>query len=177
MIFESALKLGVYPDKWKKANVIPVHKKESKNLLTNYRPISLLPVCGKIFEKCIYNSLYGYLQSNDILSKSQSSFRKGDSCISQLLAITHEIYSNFDAIPSLETRDVFLDISKAFDRVWHEGLLFKLMSYGINGPPLTLIKSFLSNRFQRVVLNFQTSNWKEVLTGSILGPLFFSYFY
>ena len=180
LIFESALKFGVYPDKWKKANVIPVHKKESKNLLTNYRPISLLPVCGKIFEKCIYNSLYGYLQSNDILSKSQSGFRKGDSCISQLLAITHEIYSNFDAIPSLETRGVFLDISKAFDRVWHEGLLFKLKSYGINGPPLTLIKSFLSNRFQRVVLNGQTSNWKEVLAGvpqgSILGPLFFLIF-
>ena len=148
--------------------------------MTNYRPISLLPVCGKIFEKCIYNSLYGYLQSNDILSKSQSGFRKGDSCISQLLAITHEIYSNFDAIPSLETRGVFLDISKAFDRVWHEGLLFKLKSYGINGPPLTLIKRFLSNRFQRVVLNGQTSNWKEVLAGvpqgSILGPLYFLIF-
>ena len=170
----------ILPDKWKKANVIPVHKKESKNLLKNYRPISLLPVCGKIFEKCIYNSLYGYLQSNDILSKSQSGFRKGDSCISQLLAITHEIYSNFDAIPSLETRGIFLDISKAFDRVWHEGLLFKLKSYGINGPPLTLIKSFLSNRFQRVVLNGQTSNWKEVLAGvpqgSVLGPLFFLIF-
>ena len=67
LIFESALKFGVYPDKWKKANVIPVHKKERKNLLMNYRPISLLPLCGKIFEKCIYNSLYGYLQSNDIL--------------------------------------------------------------------------------------------------------------
>ena len=96
LIFESALKFGVYPDKWKKAKVIPVHKKESKNLLKNYSPISLLPVCGKIFEKCIYNSLNGYLQSIDILSKSQSGFR-----IYQLLAITHEIYSNFDAIPSL----------------------------------------------------------------------------
>ena len=105
--------------------------------------------------------IYNCLQSNDILSKSQSGFRKGDSCISQLLAITHEIYSNFDAIPSLETRGVFLDISKSFDRVWHEGLLFKLKSYGINGPPLTLIKSFLSNRFPQ---------------GSILGPLFFLIF-
>ena len=110
----------------KKANVIPVYIKESKNLMKKYRPISLLPVCGKIFAKCIYNSLYGYLQSNDILSKSHSGFRKCDSCISQLLPITHEIYSNFDAIPSLETRGVFLVISKAFDRVWHEGLLFKL---------------------------------------------------
>ena len=154
-----------------------MHKKESKNILKNYRPISLLPVCGKIFEKCIYNSLYSYLESNDILSKSQSGFRKGDSCISQLLAITHEIYSNFDAYPSLETRGVFLDISKAFDRVWHEGLLYKLKSYGINGPLLILIKSFLTNRFQRVVLNGQTSNWKNILAGvpqgSILGPLFF----
>ena len=151
--------------------------KRKKNILTNYRPISLLPVCGKMFGKCIYNSLYVYLQSNDILSKSQSGFHKGDSCISQLLAITHDIYSTFDAIPSLETRGVFLDICKAFYRVWHEGLLFKLKSYGKNGPPLTLIKSFLSNRFQRVVLDGQTSNWKEVLAGvpqgSILGPLFF----
>ena len=101
------MKSGIYPDKWKKANVVPVHKKESKNILKNYRPISLLPVCGKIFEKCIYNSLYSYLESNNILSKFQSGFRKGDSCISQLLPITHEIYSNFDACPSLETRGVF----------------------------------------------------------------------
>ena len=75
IIFDTALKSGSYPDKWKRANVVPVHKKESKNILKNYRPISLLPVCGKIFEKCIYNSLYSYLESNDILSKSQSGFR------------------------------------------------------------------------------------------------------
>ena len=148
-------------------------------MLKNYRPISLLPICGKVFEKCIYNSLYSYLESNDILSKSQSGFRKGDSCISQLLAATHEIYSNFDAYPSLETRGVFLDISKAFDRVWHEGLLYNLKSYGISGPLLILIKRFLTNRFQRV-LNGQTSNWENILAGvpqgSILGPLFFLIF-
>ena len=180
IIFDTALKSGIYPDKWKRANVVPVHKKESKNILKNYKPISLLPICGKIFEKCIYNSLYSYLESNNILSKSQSGFRKGDSCISQLLAITHEIYSNFDAYPSLETRGVFLDISKAFDKVWHEGLLYKLKSYGISGPLLILIKSFLANRFQRVVLNGQSSCWKEILAGvpqgSILGPLLFLIF-
>ena len=180
IIFDTALKSGIYPGKWKRENVIPVHKKESKNILKNYRPISLLPICGKIFEKCIYNSLYSYLESNNILSKSQSGFRKGDSCISQLLAIAHIIYSNFDACPSLETRGVFLDISKAFDIVWHEGLLFKLESYGISGPLLSLLKSFLANRFQRVVLNGQSSCWKEILVGvpqgSILGPLLFLIF-
>ena len=106
IIFDTALKSGSYPDKWKRANVVPVHKKESKNILKNYRPISLLPVCGKRFEKCIYNSL-SYLESNDILSKSQSGFRKGDSCISQMLAITHELYSNFHAYLSLEKLVVY----------------------------------------------------------------------
>ena len=180
IIFDTALKSGIYPDKWKRANVVPVHKKESKNILKNYIPISLLPICGNFFEKCIYNSLYSYLESSNILSKSQSGFRKVDSCISQLLAITHEIFSNFDACPSLETRGVFLDISKAFDKVWHEGLLYKLKSYGISGPLLILIKSFLANRFQRVVLNGQSSCWKEILAsvqqGSILGPLLFLIF-
>ena len=66
IIFETAFKSGIYPDKYKKANVVPLHKKESKNILKNYRPISLLPVYGKIFEKCINSSLYSYLESNNI---------------------------------------------------------------------------------------------------------------
>ena len=142
IIFKTALRSGIYPAQWKIANVDPVHKKESKHLLNNCRPISLLLVCGKIFEKCIYNSLYSYLENNNIFSPCQSGFRKGDSCVSQLLAITHEIFANFDALPSRETRGVFLDISKAFDRVWHEGSLLKLNSYGIQGPLLTLIERF-----------------------------------
>ena len=82
IIFDTALKSGIYPHEWKRPNVVPVRKKESKNILKNYRPISLLPICGTILEKCICNFLYSYLESNNILSKSQSGFRKVDSCIS-----------------------------------------------------------------------------------------------
>ena len=85
-----------------------------------------------------------------MLSKHQSGFRPGDSCIYQLLAITYETFFSFDSSPSLETRGVFLDISKAFNRVWHDGLLFKLKQNGVNGNLLGLIKSFLSDMIQRV---------------------------
>ena len=135
----------------------------------------------RYLKRCIYNSLYSYLESSNVLSKSQPSFRKDDSCISQVVAIAREIYSNFDACPSLEARGVFLHISKAFNRVRHYGLLNKLKLYGINGPLLNLLKCFLMNRFQIVGLNVQITNWKEILAGvpqgSTLGPLCFLIFY
>ena len=97
--------------------------------------------------------------------------------MSQLLSIVHDIYSPFHCYPSPEVRDIFLDISKAFDRVWHEGLIYKIQSTGISGTPLKLIKSFLSGGFQHILLNGQASSWSPILTGvpqgSILGPLFF----
>ena len=149
IIFDNIISTDIYPDSWKKANV-PVHQKEKKSIIKYYIPISLLPIFGKILEKCIYNSIYEYFEQNHFFTPCQSGFRKGDSCISQLLAISHEIFLGFDATPSLETCSIFLDISKAFDRVWHKGLLFKLQSYGITGLLLTLIKNFLSDRLQRV---------------------------
>ena len=112
-----------------------------------------------------------------LLNPNQSGFRPSDSCINQLLAITHEIFEAFDCNPALEVRSVFLDISEAFDKLWHEGWLFKLRSMGISGELYNLLGNYLSGRFQRVILNGQTLLWRPVIAGapqdSILDPLLF----
>ena len=176
ILFNNSVISEYFPNEWKKAIVIPVHKKGDKQI-NNYRPVPLLPIRSKIFEKIIFNSLFEYLEDNKLLNCNQSGFRSGDSCLHQLLSVTHEIYKSFDAIPSLEVRGVFLDISKAFDRVWHVGLLYKLKLLGICGSYYNLRQSFLDSRHQRVVLNGQSSKWSLVEAGvpqgSILGLLLF----
>ena len=177
LIFCNCLSRGVFPVMWKSANVVPVHKKNGKNIKENYRPISLLPIFGKILEKLIFDSMYSHLTKNNLLSANQSGFRQGDSTINQLISITHLIYSSFDCNPTLDVRSVYLDISKAFDRVWHTGLLFKLRRCGISGNLYNLLQSFLSNRQQRTVLNGKSSAWGNISAGvpqgSVLGPLMF----
>ena len=101
---------------WKKANVVPIHTKNDKQCINIYRPVSLLPTCNKIFGRLLFNELYKFLNENDLLSSNQSGFQPGDSCTNQLLSITHEMYQSSDN--DLEVRRVFLDISKAFDKVW-----------------------------------------------------------
>ena len=146
-------------------------------LLPNYHPVWLLPVCSKIFERIVFNPMLEFLEENNLLCQHQSGFHSSNSSQSQLLSIVHDIYASFDQIPTLEVKANFLDISKAFDKVWHEGLLFKLEHIGISGNLLSFLKSFLNNRFRKVVLNDQCSNWSSVLAGvpqgSILGPLLF----
>ena len=111
--------------------------------------------------------------------KRSTGFRPGDSKVNQLISITHTIFKAFDCNPSLDVRSVYLDISKAFDRVWHDGLIYKLKRCGVSGKLLSLIQSFLKGRKQRTVLNGKCSNWGDISAGvpqgSILGPLFFSY--
>ena len=175
LIFQSCIKHDEFPTEWKKANVVPVYKKSGKQILKNYRPVSLLPICGKIFERLLYNRLYEYFIENELISTNQSGFKPGDSCINQLLSITHEIYQSFDN--GFEVRGVFLDISKAFDKVWFKGLVYKLKQNWVAGNLLSTLANFLKDRKQRVVLNSQNSTWVNVEAGvsqgSILGPLLF----
>ena len=177
ILFQNSTKSSHYPDIWKTSNIIHVYQKNNKQLVINYRPISLLPVFGKNFEKIIFNKIYCFLFEEKLSNPDQSCFRPSESCINQLLAITHEIVEAFDCNPSLEVRSVFLDISKAFDKIWHESLLYKLKSMGVVGELYNLLENYLSVRFQRVILNGEHSLWRlifrSVPQGSILGPLFF----
>ena len=131
--------------------MVLVHKKNVKNVKGNYHPISLLPILGKILEKRIYNSLYSHLASQDLLSPSQSGFCPGDSTINRVLSITDTIAKAPEYNPPLDTRSVYLDTSKAFNRVWHDDLTYKLKQSGVSGQLLCPIQSFLKDRKQRTV--------------------------
>ena len=91
-IFHECLNTGLFPLEWKKANLVPVYKKGDKQCFKNYRPISLLPICSKIFEKLIFNEMFKFFNENNLISPKQSCFKPGDSCINQLISITHGIY-------------------------------------------------------------------------------------
>ena len=150
LIFKSCLSSINFPDVWKKANVIPIHKKSDKQVLKNYHPVSLLPR---------FNALCFFFEDHKLLNPCQSGFNKNDSCINQLVSKTHEIYSAFDCNPSLEVRGVSLDLSRAFDKVWHDGLIYQLKSLGISRSLLKLIQNYLHNWFQWVLKNDETSEW------------------
>ena len=96
IIYKNALRRVVFPTNGKKTNVVPVHKKNDKQLLKNYRLIPLLPICGKVLEKIIYNTMFECFIQNNLIAPNQPGFKTGDSCINQLVSITHEIYKSFD---------------------------------------------------------------------------------
>ena len=119
---------------------VPAYKKGDKQLLKNYHLISLLPIAGKIFERILYNNMFEFFSKNHLISHHQSGFKPGDSCINHVLSITHEIYKSFD--DGLDVCDVFVDISKVFDKVSHKGLLYNLKQNGISGNLLNTITDF-----------------------------------
>ena len=105
LLFQNSANLFYFPNIWKKSNIIPVHKKNDKQLAENYRRISLLPIFGKTFEKIIFNKIYHLLLEERLLNPNQSGFRPSEACINQLLAITHEIFEAFDCNPTLALRE------------------------------------------------------------------------
>ena len=155
IIFDNCIRERTFPEKWKMSMICPINKKESKNV----KPIFLLPILGNIFEKVIFDSLYDYFVNNKLLTPRQSGFIKGDSCVNQLLAITYEIHKNVYANPCIDTICVFLDMSKAFDKVWHNAPICNLKSYGIQPNLFTLMSNNRCKRQKRVVLSGMTSSW------------------
>ena len=116
--------------------------------------MSLPPITDEIFERLLYNQMFELLFRNKLISQDQSGFKPGDSCINQLLTVIHEIYKSFNAC--LDVRAVFLDISKAFNKVWHQGLLYTLKQHGISVNFLESLNDFLKAWKPRVALNWQT---------------------
>ncbi len=177
-LYQMSIKLGKFPKLWKQANVVPIHKKDKLSLMTNYRPISLLSGVGKILERIVFKYVFNFFRENFIISLFQSGFLPGMSTVTQLLEVYHNFVKAVD--DGKEIRVVFLDISKAFDKVWHKGLIAKLQKCGIQGRLLDWFIDYLSDRFQRVVINGQHSEWGQIKAGvpqgSVLGPLLFLLF-
>lgn len=174
-IFQQSLDTSTLPLAWKTGKVIPLHKSGSKTSPANYRPISLTSTCCKLLEHVIFTNLMNFLESNSFFTVSQHGFRKALSCESQLLSFTHKLHQILDHSSLADC--IFLDFSKAFDKVSHKLLLHKLSILNLDHNVLKWIESFLVNRSQFVTANDHNSPLSIVQSGvpqgSVLGPLLF----
>ena len=177
-VINLSLSQSFVPDEWKIAYVTPIFKAGERDNMSNYRPISVLPVFSKILERIVYNKLYNYLNGNSILSNHQFGFRSGHSTEMPLTIALDRITHALDRRQHVIS--IFLDLQKAFDMVDHSILLKKLEHYGVRGVSLGWFNSYLTNRRQIVKLNSVMSDCQPIVCGvpqgSILGPLLFLIF-
>ena len=174
-LFNLSLSTSIFPEDWKRATIIPLFKTGNKNIVNNYRPVSLLSLPGKMLEKIVHKRISNHLEENDLLSNKQGGFRKNHSTVQSIVNLTDNIFENMNN--GLITAAVFIDLRKAFDTVNHSILIKKLYKMGINENLYKWCINYLTDRKQRTLVNNIYSDNLLFLCGvpqgSVLGPLFF----
>ena len=172
-LFNKSLRCGVLPDDWKLANVVPVHKRGEKSYVENYRPISLLSLISKVLERCVFHNIQHHVFQQ--INPCQHGFVPRKSCVTQLIEVFEQIGRKLDNSKQIDV--IYLDMSKAFDKVSHAQLMHRLHEFGFRGNLLNWFSSYLSNRYQQTTIGGATSRPLAVTSGvpqgSILGPLLF----
>jgi hypothetical protein len=169
MVFTKCLEEGVVPDDWKRANVTPIFKSGAKGVPGNYRPVSLTCIVCKVMESILRDEIVDFLARNELLRMSQHGFMRRRSTMTNLLEYLEKLTSMVDSGQDVDV--VYLDFSKAFDKVPIRRLLQKCEGLGISGKVLHWVGEWLTGRQQRVVINGEASSWE--VQGSVLGPCLF----
>ena len=162
-IFNLSLSKSEFPNEWKNATIIPLFKGGNKNLISNYRSVSLLPLPGKLIEKIIHRGLTNFIENNKLLSDNQNGFRKNYSTTKSIVELNDIIFENMNN--GKVTAAAFIDLRKAFDTVDHSILLKKLDKMGIKNDMFNWCKNYLTNRKQRTLVNGKNSEYLDIVCG------------